>query len=183
MKDLSMSTWASPAAKLAVLGSGLSASALALAADAAPTVSKGDVSWMMLSTLLVIMMAVPGLALFYGGLVRAKNMLSVLMQVMMVFSLICVLWAVYGYSLAFGAEGLIIGDLSRVFLSGITPDSLADTFTDGVKIPEFIFIAFQATFAGITCALIVGSFAERMKFAAVLLFSVIWFTLDRKSVV
>lgn len=176
MKDLSMSTWASPAAKLAVLGSGLSASALALAADAAPTVSKGDVSWMMLSTLLVIMMAVPGLALFYGGLVRAKNMLSVLMQVMMVFSLICVLWAVYGYSLAFGAEGLIIGDLSRVFLSGITPDSLADTFTDGVKIPEFIFIAFQATFAGITCALIVGSFAERMKFAAVLLFSVIWFT-------
>ncbi len=176
MKDLSMSTWASPAAKLAVLGSGLSASALALAADAAPTVSKGDVTWMMLSTLLVIMMAVPGLALFYGGLVRAKNMLSVLMQVMVVFSLICVLWAVYGYSMAFGAEGLIIGDLSRVFLSGITPDSLADTFSDGVKIPEFIFIAFQATFAGITCALIVGSFAERMKFAAVLLFSVIWFT-------
>ena len=176
MKVLSMSTWASPAAKLAVLSSGLGASALALAADAAPTVSKGDVTWMMLSTLLVIMMAVPGLALFYGGLVRAKNMLSVLMQVMVVFSLICVLWAVYGYSLAFGAEGLIIGDLSRVFLMGITPDSLADTFSDGVKIPEFIFVAFQATFAGITCALIVGSFAERMKFAAVLLFSVIWFT-------
>ena len=176
MKVLSMSTWASPAAKLAALGSGLGASALALAADAAPTVSKGDVTWMMLSTLLVIMMAVPGLALFYGGLVRAKNMLSVLMQVMVVFSLICVLWAVYGYSLAFGAEGLIIGDLSRVFLMGITPDSLADTFSDGVKIPEFIFVAFQATFAGITCALIVGSFAERMKFAAVLLFSVIWFT-------
>ena len=176
MKVLSMSTWASPAAKLAVLGSGLGASALALAADAAPTVSKGDVTWMMLSTLLVIMMAVPGLALFYGGLVRAKNMLSVLMQVMVVFSLICVLWAVYGYSLAFGAEGLIIGDLSRVFLMGITPDSLADTFSDGVKIPELIFVAFQATFAGITCALIVGSFAERMKFAAVLLFSVIWFT-------
>ena len=176
MKALSMSTWASPAAKLAVLSSGLGASALALAADAAPTVSKGDVTWMMLSTLLVIMMAVPGLALFYGGLVRAKNMLSVLMQVMVVFSLICVLWAVYGYSLAFGAEGLIIGDLSRVFLMGITPDSLADTFSDGVKIPEFIFVAFQATFAGITCALIVGSFAERMKFAAVLLFSVIWFT-------
>ena len=176
MKVLSMSTWASPAAKLAVLSSGLGASALALAADAAPTVSKGDVTWMMLSTLLVIMMAVPGLALFYGGLVRAKNMLSVLMQVMVVFSLICVLWAVYGYSLAFGAEGLIIGDLSRVFLMGITPDSLADTFSDGVKIPELIFVAFQATFAGITCALIVGSFAERMKFAAVLLFSVIWFT-------
>jgi len=176
MKERTMSSWASPAAKLAVLVSGLGASALALAADAGPTVSKGDVSWMMLSTLLVVMMAVPGLALFYGGLVRAKNMLSVLMQVMVVFSLICVLWAVYGYSLAFGAEGLIIGDLSRAFLMGITPDSLADTFTDNVKIPEFIFVAFQATFAGITCALIVGSFAERMKFSAVLLFSVLWFT-------
>jgi Amt family ammonium transporter len=130
----------------------------------------------MLSTLLVIMMTVPGLALFYGGLVRTKNMLSVLMQVLVVFSMIVVLWAAYGYSLAFGAEGLIIGDFSRVFLLGITPDSLADTFTEGVKIPEYIFVAFQATFAGITCALIVGSFAERMKFSAVLLFSALWFT-------
>ncbi len=146
------------------------------AAAPAPTVDKGDVAWMMLSTLLVIMMAVPGLALFYGGLVRSKNMLSVLMQVLVVFSLISVLWAVYGYSLAFGGEGLIIADLSKAFLLGVTPDSLADTFSDGVKIPEYIFIAFQATFAGITCALIVGSFAERMKFSAVLLFSVIWFT-------
>ena len=154
----------------------LGAAGLARAEDAAPAVFKGDVSWMMLSTLLVIMMAVPGLALFYGGLVRAKNMLSVLMQVMVVFSLICVLWAVYGYSLAFGAEGLIYGDFSKLFLLGVTPDSLADTFTASVKIPEFIFIAFQATFAGITCALIVGSFAERIKFSAVLLFSVIWFT-------
>jgi Amt family ammonium transporter len=131
---------------------------------------------MMLSTLLVVMMTVPGLALFYGGLVRSKNMLSILMQVMVVFSLIAVLWAVYGYSLAFGAEGLIIGDLSKMFLLGITPDSLADTFTDNVKIPEYIFIAFQATFAGITCALICGSIAERMKFAAVLLFCVLWFS-------
>jgi Amt family ammonium transporter len=131
---------------------------------------------MMLSTLLVIMMAIPGLALFYGGLVRAKNMLSVLMQVMVVFSLISVLWAVYGYSVAFGAEGLIIGDFSKVFLAGVNLESLADTFTSNVKIPELIFIAFQATFAGITCALIVGSFAERIKFSAVLLFSVIWFT-------
>ena len=155
---------------LLAMGSG------AFAQDVAATVSKGDVTWMMLSTLLVVMMAVPGLALFYGGLVRTKNMLSVLMQVMVVFALIVVLWAVYGYSLAFGAEGLIIGDFSRVFLMGITPDSLADTFTEGVKIPEYIFVAFQATFAGITCALIVGSFAERMKFAAVLLFSVLWFT-------
>ena len=154
------------------------------AAEAAPaaaeevkaTVDKGDVAWMMVATLLVIMMTVPGLALFYGGLVRSKNMLSVLMQVMVVFSLISVLWAVYGYSLAFGGEGLIIGNLDKVFLSGVTMASLADTFTPTAKIPEFVFIAFQATFAGITCALIVGSFAERIKFSAVLLFSVIWFT-------
>jgi ammonium transporter, Amt family len=154
------------------------AAAPAEAAAPAPTVDKGDVAWMMLSTLLVIMMAVPGLALFYGGLVRSKNMLSVLMQVLVVFSLISVLWAVYGYSLAFGGEGLIFGNLDKAFLLGMTPDSLADTFSDGVKIPEFIFVAFQATFAGITCALIVGSFAERIKFSAVLLFSVIWFTLS-----
>ncbi|WP_439112289.1 ammonium transporter [Hydrogenophaga sp.] len=146
------------------------------AEEAKPTVDKGDVAWMMISTVLVILMVVPGLALFYGGLVRSKNMLSVLMQVMVVFSLITVLWAMYGYSLAFGGEGLIIGNLDKVFLMGITMDSLAATFTPGVAIPEFIFIAFQATFAGITCALIVGSFAERMNFSAVLLFSAIWFT-------
>ena len=142
----------------------------------APIVEKGDVAWMMVSTLLVIMMAIPGLALFYGGLVRSKNMLSVLMQVMMVFSLISVLWAVYGYTVAFGGEGAIIGNLSKLFLQGVNTASLADTFTPTVKLPEFVFIAFQATFAGITCALIVGSFAERMKFSAVLLFSVLWFT-------
>ena len=153
----------------------LAASGAALA-QAAPVVDKGDVSWMMLSTLLVVMMTVPGLALFYGGLVRSKNMLSMLMQVMVVFSLIAVLWAVYGYSMAFGAEGLIVGDLSKMFLLGITPDSLADTFTENVKIPEYIFVAFQATFAGITCALICGSIAERMKFAAVLLFCELWFS-------
>jgi Amt family ammonium transporter len=145
------------------------------AAAAAPTVNKGDVAWMLVSTLLVVMM-VPGLALFYGGLVRSKNMLSVLMQVLVVFSLIVVLWAVYGYSLAFGGEGLIIGTFGKLFLSGVTMDSLADTFTDEFKLPEFLFIAFQATFAGLTCALIVGSFAERMKFSAALLFSAIWFT-------
>ena len=146
------------------------------AAAPAPTVDKGDVAWMMVSTILVVMMVIPGLALFYGGLVRSKNMLSVLMQVMVVFSMITVLWAVYGYSLAFGGEGLIIGNLSKAFLMGVTPESLADTFTDGVKIPEYIFIAFQCTFAGITCALIVGSFAERIKFGAVLLFCALWFT-------
>jgi ammonium transporter, Amt family len=150
--------------------------ASAAAPAAAPAVHKGDVAWMLTSTLLVIFMAVPGLALFYGGLVRSKNMLSVLMQVMVVFSLISVLWAVYGYSLAFGGEGLITAGFDKLFLSGVTIDTLADTFTANVKLPEYVFIAFQATFAGITCALVVGSFAERMKFAAVLLFSVIWFT-------
>ena len=150
---------------------------VAPAEAAAPTVDKGDTAWMMVATLLVILMTVPGLALFYGGLVRSKNMLSILMQVLVVFSLISVAWAVYGYSLAFGSgEGLIVGDLGKLFLSGVTMDSLAATFTDGVMIPEMIFIAFQCTFAGITCALIVGSFAERMKFSAVLLFSLIWFT-------
>ena len=157
------------------------APAAAPAAEAAPTaiketVDKGDVTWMMIATVLVIMMVIPGLALFYGGLVRSKNMLSVLMQVMVVFSLISVLWAVYGYSLAFGGEGLIYGNFDKLFLKGVTPDSLSATFTPGVMIPEFIFIAFQCTFAGITCALIVGSFAERIKFAAVLLFCTIWFT-------
>ncbi len=146
-------------------------------AEAAPTVDKGDTAWMMVATLLVILMTVPGLALFYGGLVRSKNMLSILMQVLVVFSLISVAWAVYGYSLAFGSgEGVFYGDLGKLFLSGVTMDSLAATFTDGVMIPEMIFIAFQCTFAGITCALIVGSYAERMKFSAVLLFSLIWFT-------
>ena len=140
------------------------------------TMDKGDVAWMMVSTILVVLMVVPGLALFYGGLVRSKNMLSVLMQVMVVFSLIVVLWAVYGYSLAFGGEGLIVANLDKVFLMGITPATLAATFTPGVMIPELIFVAFQATFAGITCALIVGSFAERMKFSAVLLFCALWFT-------
>jgi Amt family ammonium transporter len=131
---------------------------------------------MMIATILVILMVVPGLALFYGGLVRSKNMLSVLMQVLVVFSLISVLWAAYGYSLAFGGAGTLIGDLSKAFLNGITPTSMADTFTVGVKIPELIFVAFQCTFAGITCALIVGAFAERMKFGAVLLFTALWFT-------
>ena len=170
-----------PAAVTAPAAADAAPAAAAPAAEAAAaaikeTVDKGDVTWMMISTVLVIMMVIPGLALFYGGLVRSKNMLSVLMQVMVVFSLISVLWAVYGYSLAFGGEGLIYGNFDKLFLKGVTPDSLSATFTPGVMIPEFIFIAFQCTFAGITCALIVGSFAERIKFAAVLLFCTIWFT-------
>lgn len=148
------------------------------AAAPEPTVNKGDTTWMMISTILVVLM-VPGLALFYGGLVRAKNMLSVLMQVLVVFSLISVLWAVYGYSLTFGGgTGLFFADLGKVFLKGVTADSLAATFSAGVMIPEFIFIAFQCTFAGLTTALIVGSYAERIKFSAVLIFSAIWFTIS-----
>jgi Amt family ammonium transporter len=173
---------AAPAAAPAADAAPAAAPAAEAAAPAAEavkeTMDKGDVAWMMVATLLVIMMTVPGLALFYGGLVRSKNMLSVLMQVMVVFSLIVVLWAVYGYSLAFGGEGLIIGNLDKVFLSGITLETLSATFTPGVMIPELVFVAFQSTFAGITCALIVGSFAERIKFSAVLLFSVLWFTLS-----
>ncbi|HPV62182.1 MAG TPA: ammonia channel protein, partial [Thauera aminoaromatica] len=147
------------------------------AAAAVAEVHKGDVAWIMTSTLLVLMMALPGLALFYGGMVRAKNMLSVLMQVMTVFSLNALLFAIYGYSLTFTEASPFIGSLDKVFLSGVTIETLADTFTETVKLPEFAFIAFQATFAGITGALIVGAFAERMKFSAVLIFSVIWFTL------
>jgi Amt family ammonium transporter len=143
---------------------------------AAPVPDKGDTAWMLVSTLLVILMAVPGLALFYGGQVRSKNVLSILMQVLVVFSLLTVLWVVYGYSLAFNGPSPYIGDLSRFFLMGLTPDTNAATFTDGVVIPEFVFVAFQATFAALTTALAVGGFAERTKFSAVLLFAVLWFT-------
>ena len=153
--------------------------AVAATEIAAPIPDKGDTAWMMVSTVLVILMIVPGVALFYGGLVRAKNMLSVLTQVMAIFCLISILWAVYGYSLAFGDGGglnWVIGDLSKLFLAGITPDSTAATFTDGVVIPEFAFVAFQLTFAAITVALIVGGLAERVKFSALLVFSALWFT-------
>ncbi|WP_298635822.1 ammonium transporter [uncultured Thiobacillus sp.] len=152
----------------------------AVAVDAAaPVPDKGDTAWMMVSTLLVVLMIVPGVALFYGGLVRAKNMLSVLTQVMAIFCLIAILWAVYGYSLAFGDGGGLnwaIGDLSKLFLAGITPASTAATFTKGVVIPEFSFVAFQLSFAAITVALIVGGLAERVKFSALLLFGALWFT-------
>ena len=155
--------------------------AAAPAAAPAPVPNKGDVSWMLVATLLVIMMSLPGLALFYGGLVRSKNMLSVLMQVFSIFALITVLWSVYGYSLAFTEGNAFIGGFDRLFLNGIfTPKdgsvANAATFSKGVVIPEFVFVAFQATFAAITVALIVGSFAERMKFSAVMLFSALWFT-------
>ena len=151
------------------------------AAAAAPVPNKGDTGWMMVSTLLVLMMAVPGLALFYGGLVRSKNMLSVLMQVMVTFSLILVLWFIYGYSLAFTEGNAYIGGFDRLFMRGVWDNvagtfANAATFSKGVYIPEIVFAAFQATFAGITCALIVGAFAERAKFSAVLAFMALWFT-------
>ncbi|WP_323943986.1 ammonium transporter [Aeromonas caviae] len=145
-------------------------------AAATVTINKGDNTWLMVAAALVILMSVPGLALFYGGLVRAKNMLSVLMQVFTLFCLITVLWVVYGYSLAFTEGGAFYGSFDKVLLMGVTPDSIAATFSKGVGISEFIYVVFQGAFAAITCGLIVGGFAERMKFSAVLLFAVFWFT-------
>ena len=155
---------------------------VAAAAPPVPVPNKADTAWMMVSTLLVIMMAVPGLALFYGGLVRSKNMLSVLMQVMVGFSLLVVLWCIYGYSLAFTEGNAYIGGLSRLFLNGTfdpmtSSFSNAATFSKGVVLPELVYVAFQGTFAAITVCLIVGAFAERMKFSACLIFMVLWFTI------
>lgn len=173
------------------LQAGLGALALALAmaepalaqaqaeAAAAPVPNKGDTSWMMLSTILVLTMTIPGLALFYGGLVRTKNMLSVLTQVFSIVCMVSLVWVIYGYSLAFtdgGALTSFVGGFSKMFLSGVNADSTADTFTAGVVIPEFVFICFQMTFACITPALIVGSFAERMKYPALMLFILLWVT-------
>ncbi len=141
-----------------------------------PNVNKGDTAFMYTATIMVILMTIPGLALFYGGLVRQKNMLSVLMQVFVTFSLISVLWVIYGYSVAFTAGNPYFGGFSKLFLSGVTPDTLAATFSKGVYLPELTFVLFQCTFAAITTALIVGAFAERIKFSAVLAFSVLWFT-------
>ncbi|MGH8727882.1 MAG: ammonium transporter [Burkholderiales bacterium] len=159
------------------------AAAEAPAAEAAPAPvpNKGDVAWMLTSTALVLMMSVPALALFYGGMVRAKNMLSVLMQVFVTFSLVTVLWCIYGYSLAFTAGNAFFGGFDRLFLGGTFDSatgafSMAATFSKGTPIPELVFVAFQATFAAITCCLILGALAERIKFSAVLIFMVIWFT-------
>ena len=174
------------AAEPAAPAASATAAAPAAAAPAAPAApvlvpNKGDTAWMMVSTLLVILMTVPGLALFYGGLVRSKNMLSVLMQVMVTFSLIVVLWFLYGYSLAFTEGGRFFGGFDRLFMKGVWDNAAgtfanAATFSKGVVIPEIVFAAFQATFAGITGCLIVGAFAERMKFSAVIAFMVLWFT-------
>jgi len=179
--SLAQSQAASAPAAAAPAASAADAASAPAAAASTPVANKGDVAWMIVATLLVIMMTVPGLALFYGGLVRSKNMLSVLMQVMVTFSLIVVLWAIYGYSLAFSEGNAFFGGMDRLFLKGLFNSAdgtfaMGATFSKGVYIPELLFAAFQATFAGITCCLIVGAFAERMKFSAVLLFMVIWFT-------
>ena len=188
-----VSSVAAPAAVAAPAPAAVAAPAAPAAAVAAPAATdpaapaavevanKGDTAWMLVSTLLVILMTIPGLALFYGGLVRSKNMLSILMQVFMIFAVIIVLWCVYGYSLAFTEGNAFIGSFDRLFLNGIWDPakatfSSAATFSKGVVIPEFVYVAFQATFAAITCGLIVGAFAERARFSAVLLFVVLWFT-------
>jgi ammonium transporter, Amt family len=169
------------AAATAVAAEPAASAAAEPAAAAAPVPNKGDTAWVMVCTVLVIMMSIPGLALFYGGLVRSKNMLSVLMQVFVTFSMITVLWVVYGYSLAFTEGNMFIGGFDRLFLKGVFDPAtgtfaMGATFSKGVYIPEIVFVAFQASFAAITCCLIVGAFAERIKFSAVLLFMALWFT-------
>ena len=149
----------------------------AVAEEVVNVMDKGDVAWMMVSTLLVLFMILPGVALFYGGLVRTKNMLSVLMQSMVVTAMVMVIWVLWGYSMAFGdAPSAFWGGLGKMFLAGVTAESMAATFSAGVVIPEYVFIAFQMTFAAITAVLIVGAFAERIKFGALLLFIALWVT-------
>ncbi|MBC8129022.1 MAG: ammonium transporter, partial [Rhizobiaceae bacterium] len=153
--------------------------AAAAPAAAAPIPDKGDTTWLLVSSALVLLMTVPGLALFYGGLVRAKNMLSVLMQVFAITSVVMIVWVAYGYSLAFtdgGSLNTYIGGTSKMFLAGVTPSTIVETFSRGVVIPEYAFVVFQMTFACITPALIVGAFAERVKFSAVIVFVILWVT-------
>ncbi|MEQ1614211.1 MAG: ammonia channel protein, partial [Hyphomicrobiaceae bacterium] len=165
-------------AALTGLGFALSCGA-AFAADAAPVPNKGDTAFMIIASVLVLLMTIPGLALFYGGLVRSKNMLSVLMQVFATVCLVSVIWVLYGYSMAFTGGGSLnayVGGFSKAFLKGVDANSVVATFSNGVVIPEYTFIAFQMTFACITPALIVGAFAERVKFSALLLFVILWVT-------
>ena len=149
----------------------------AVAEAAAPTPDKGDTAWMMTATVLVMAMIVPGLALFYGGLVRTKNMLSVLTQIIAVAALAMIMWVMFGYSLAFGGDANQFVSAGKLFLAGVTADSTVATFTDGVVIPEFVFIAFQMTFSAITVALVLGGLVERMKFSAVMVFAIVWLSI------
>ncbi len=167
--------WAQEAATAAA--EAVTEAAAPVAEAAAPVADKGDTSWMLMSTVLVMLMIVPGLALFYGGLVRTKNMASVLTQILGVAGLAMLIWVMYGYGLAFGGDANQFISTGKFFLSGVTPDSTVATFTDGVVIPEFVFIAFQMTFAAITVALVVGGLVERMKFSALMVFAIIWLTI------
>lgn len=173
---------------IAGAGLGLFAALPAWAQDAAAaapvaTVDKGDTAWMMTSTVLVLMMILPGLALFYGGLVRTKNMLSVMTQIGAVAALAMLIWVMYGYSVAFGPDvanptlSNFVSGFGKAFLAGVTPASQAATFTAGVEIPEYVFISFQMTFAAITVALVLGSVVERIKFSAVMVFAAVWLTI------
>ena len=187
-KSMTIASRMAPIARTALLGTlalgalgtvaAFAQEAAAPAAEAAaPIQDKGDAAWMMTASLLVLFMTMPGLALFYGGLVRAKNMLSVLMQCTMIAAVVMVVWVLWGYSIAFGGgTSPFWGGLGKVFLAGVSTDTTAATFTDGVVLPEYIFIVFQMTFAVITPALIVGAFAERIKFSAVVLFVILWVT-------
>jgi len=180
-KILGSAALASLALALPAFAQDAAAPAAEAAAEVVATVDKGDTAWMLTSTLLVFLMIVPGLALFYGGLVRAKNILSVLTQVLAGLAMVALLWVIYGYSLAFagpteGGLSAFIGDFSKLFLAGVTPESTAATFSAAFAIPELVFVVFQLTFAAITATLIVGGIAERMRFGAVMLFLAIWFT-------
>ncbi|KAF0231917.1 MAG: ammonium transporter Amt [Beijerinckiaceae bacterium] len=179
MMKLEMSCKRGMAAGAVLALSALPALAQAAAAPT-PVPNKGDTTWMLISTILVLLMTIPGLALFYGGLVRSKNMLSVLTQILATVCLVSLLWVFYGYSLTFtngGGLNDFIGGFDKAFLKGITPESPAATFSNGVVIPELVYMAFQMTFACITPALIVGAFAERVKFSAVLVFVALWVTI------
>ena len=174
-----MSRFTSPALLGGLALAGLLCGPALAQAPAAPTPDKGDTAWMLVATCLVLMMSVPGLALFYGGLVRTKNMLSVLTQVFAIVCLVCLIWVTYGYSLAFtngGGLNDFVGGFSKAFLAGVDATTTAATFSNGVVIPELVYVCFQMTFAMITPALIVGAFAERMKFSALVLFMVLWVT-------
>ena len=163
---------------LVQLGAAVFAAMPVWAQEGDPVMAKGDVSWMMTATVLVLFMTLPGLALFYGGLVRNKNMLSVLMQTTIIACMVMVIWVVYGYSVTFGGgTSPYWGGFGKLFLSGVNAESMSPTFSAGYVIPEYLFIVFQMTFAAITPALIIGAFAERVKFKAVLAFSALWVTL------
>lgn len=178
MKRMSLGATAALLTALPALAQEATETVTEVVEEVVPVMDKGDVAWMMISTVLVLFMILPGVALFYGGLVRAKNMLSVLMQSTVITALVIVAWVFWGYSMAFGdAPSAYWGGLGKAFLAGVTMESMAATFTAGVVIPEYIFIVFQMTFACITAALIIGAFAERIKFSALMLFILLWVTI------